>query len=174
MKIPIYIFSLIAIIGFVINGMPAESSSTVITNESDSLVTKEKAMFTKNIKSEKEWKNLLSEEQFHILREKGTERAFTGEYWDNHERGNYSCAGCGQFLFESGTKFESGCGWPSFYNPAKSENIVTKDDFSHGMHRIEVLCSNCGGHLGHVFEDGPEPTGLRYCINSASLTFEKK
>lgn len=174
MKIPIYIFSLTAIIGFVINSMPALSNSTVITNESDSLVTKEKAMFTKNIKSEKEWKNLLSEEQFHILREKGTERAFTGIYWDNHERGNYSCAGCGQFLFESETKFESGCGWPSFYNPAKSENIVTKDDFSHGMHRIEVLCSNCGGHLGHVFEDGPEPTGLRYCINSASLTFEKK
>ncbi|MFC2134841.1 peptide-methionine (R)-S-oxide reductase MsrB [Bacteroidota bacterium] len=131
-------------------------------------------MNEKVIKSDKEWKNLLSDKQYNILREKGTERPFSGEYWNNHEKGEYSCAGCGQFLFESETKFESGCGWPSFYDAVKSENIVTQNDYSYGMHRIEVLCSSCGGHLGHVFEDGPEPTGLRYCINSAALNFTKK
>ena len=139
----------------------------------DSLYSEQK-MNEKVVKSDKEWKNLLSDKQYHILREKGTERPFSGEYWNNHEEGKYSCAGCGQFLFESDTKFESGCGWPSFYDAAKSEHILTKDDFSYGMHRTEVLCSKCGGHLGHVFEDGPEPTGLRYCINSAALKFTKK
>lgn len=125
-------------------------------------------------KSEKDWKEILAPEQYHVLREKGTERPFTGKYWDNKEEGIYTCAACGEILFESDTKFDSGCGWPSFYAPESKTKIATQDDRSFGMHRIEVLCSKCGGHLGHVFDDGPNPTGLRYCINSASLNFEKK
>lgn len=125
-------------------------------------------------KSDKEWKEQLTPEQYRILREKGTERAFTGAYWDNHEEGIYLCAGCGQELFESDTKFESGSGWPSFYRPADSISVKENLDKSHGMLRSEITCNRCGGHLGHVFNDGPKPTGLRYCINSASLKFEKK
>jgi peptide-methionine (R)-S-oxide reductase len=124
-------------------------------------------------KSEQEWRESLSPEQYHILREKGTERAFTGKYWNHKENGAYACAGCGQELFVSGTKFDSGCGWPSFYD-AIPGTIVFTDDNSYGMHRIEVTCAKCGGHLGHVFPDGPEPTGQRYCINSASIDFQKK
>jgi peptide-methionine (R)-S-oxide reductase len=128
----------------------------------------------KIVKSEQEWKEALTPEQYRILRERGTERAFTGRYWNLKEDGTYTCAGCGQELFQSDTKFDSGCGWPSFYDAAASGRVTARDDFSHGMHRIEVLCSRCGGHLGHVFDDGPEPTGQRYCINSASLQFHKK
>jgi len=124
--------------------------------------------------SEQEWKKKLDPEQYRILREKGTERAFTGKYHDNHEAGIYKCAGCGQTLFLSDTKFDSGTGWPSFYKPAKTQAVEEHSDSSFGMRRVEVVCSNCGGHLGHVFDDGPQPTGLRYCINSASLQFEKK
>ena len=123
--------------------------------------------------SEEEWKKKLSNEQYHVLREKGTERAFTGKYWDHHEDGSYHCAGCGAFLFSSTDKFDSGCGWPSF-SDADSTRIIKKPDYSHGMIRTEVLCANCGGHLGHLFDDGPKPTGLRYCINSVSIDFEKK
>lgn len=130
-------------------------------------------MNPKLIKSDEEWKKQLTPEQYRVLRQKGTERAFTGKYWNNHEKGTYRCAGCGQILFESDTKFDSGCGWPSFYAPNASNAVATADDHSHGMERTEVLCSKCGGHLGHVFDDGPNPTGLRYCINSASLTFEE-
>ncbi|MGE0494148.1 MAG: peptide-methionine (R)-S-oxide reductase MsrB [Vulcanimicrobiota bacterium] len=119
-----------------------------------------------------EWKKLLSPEQYHVLREKGTERPFTGKFHDNHKSGTYVCAGCGQVLFESGTKFDSGTGWPSFYAPASQQAVDNLKDNSHGMQRIEVQCSRCGGHLGHVFQDGPKPTGLRYCINSASLDFK--
>ena len=127
----------------------------------------------KVVKSEEEWKEALAPEQYRILRQRGTEPAFTGKYWNLKEDGTYVCAGCGQQLFRSDTKFDSGCGWPSFYDALDSGTVETRDDFSHGMHRIEVLCSRCGGHLGHVFEDGPQPTGLRYCINSASLQFRK-
>jgi peptide-methionine (R)-S-oxide reductase len=125
-------------------------------------------------KSETEWKAKLSPDQYRILREKGTERAFTGAYVDNHEHGMYRCAACGEPLFESDTKFESGSGWPSFFQPLSANAVDTEEDRSHGMKRVEVMCRKCGSHLGHVFEDGPRPTGLRYCINSASLDFEKK
>jgi peptide-methionine (R)-S-oxide reductase len=122
---------------------------------------------------ENEWRHKLTWEQFKVLREKGTEQPFTGKYWDNHEKGRYYCAGCGAPLFDSETKFESGSGWPSFYAPIDKDNIDKKTDISLGMRRIEVLCKKCGGHLGHVFPDGPKPTGQRYCINSISLDFKK-
>jgi len=124
--------------------------------------------------SEAEWRQRLTPEQYHVLREKGTERAFTGALTENHETGNYHCAGCGALLFMSGAKFESGCGWPSFQIPADSKAVKEHEDRSFGMRRIEVTCAQCGGHLGHVFPDGPAPTGLRYCINSASLSFTRQ
>ncbi|MFP5224626.1 MAG: peptide-methionine (R)-S-oxide reductase MsrB [Actinomycetota bacterium] len=123
-------------------------------------------------KSEQEWREQLGDHAYQVLREKGTERAFTGEYWDLDRPGTYSCKGCGTVLFNAETKFDSGCGWPSFYAPTSEGTIDEERDTSHGMVRTEVLCKGCGGHLGHVFPDGPPPTGLRYCINSASLDFE--
>jgi peptide-methionine (R)-S-oxide reductase len=129
---------------------------------------------TKLERSEEEWKRLLSPEEYHILREKGTERAFTGKYWDTKTAGTYKCAGCGLELFESDTKFDSGCGWPSFFKPLEGARLTETADTSLGMKRIEITCSRCGGHLGHVFPDGPKPTGLRYCINSVSIDLDPK
>jgi peptide-methionine (R)-S-oxide reductase len=133
----------------------------------------EKEAPEKIVRTEAEWRAQLTPEQYHVLREKGTERPFTGILTENHETGNYHCAACGALLFLSGAKFDSGCGWPSFMLPAGSSSVEEHEDGTFGMRRIEVTCKRCGGHLGHVFPDGPKPTGLRYCINSASLTFER-
>ena len=123
---------------------------------------------------DEEWRNRLSPEQYQVLREGGTERAFTGLYWDNHDEGGYRCAGCGELLFDSRTKFDSGSGWPSFTEPADREKVTLHDDTAYGMVRTEVRGARCGGHLGHVFPDGPGPDGMRYCINSAALDFDKQ
>ncbi|MBL8746354.1 MAG: peptide-methionine (R)-S-oxide reductase MsrB [Phycisphaerae bacterium] len=127
----------------------------------------------KVVRSEEEWKRTLTPEQFHIMREKGTERAFTGRYWDTTEPGVYRCAGCGQVLFTSSSKFDSHCGWPSFDRAFADGTITETRDTSFGMERVEVTCTRCGAHLGHIFDDGPTETGMRYCINSASIELEK-
>jgi peptide-methionine (R)-S-oxide reductase len=125
-------------------------------------------------RSNSEWRKALSPEQYEVLRRKGTERAFTGKYYNSKEEGVYRCAGCGNPLFDSDTKFDSGSGWPSYYRPVSDDAVETDEDKSYGMIRTEVLCARCGGHLGHVFPDGPEPTGQRYCINSVSLDFDPR
>lgn len=131
-------------------------------------------MSDKVIKSEAEWRKLLTQEQYHVTREQGTERAFSGALWNNHEKGVYQCVCCGNDLYSSESKFESGTGWPSFWQPIAPENVTTRVDKSFFMKRTEVLCSRCDAHLGHVFDDGPEPTGLRYCMNSAAMKFVKE
>ena len=133
-----------------------------------------KADTNRIVKSDEEWRKILNPEQFRVLREKGTERAFTGKYYNAHEQGVYVCAACGYELFSSEKKFESGTGWPSFFDVVNKSHIAEKQDGTLGMRRVEINCGRCGGHLGHVFDDGPNPTGLRYCVNSISLELKKK
>lgn len=154
------------VVSFILGMLLLPLSGTAISAEEEANPMPDRVTHT-----EEEWREILTPVEFYVLREKGTERAFSGAYWDNHEEGEYHCAGCGQLLFRSTEKYDSGTGWPSFWAPAAEENLQTEKDRKFFMVRTEVLCSRCGGHLGHVFEDGPPPTGLRYCINSAALRF---
>jgi peptide-methionine (R)-S-oxide reductase len=152
------------------------TASVSATSSADTIVPAQyvDGKLVKISKTDAEWKKELTEMEYYVLRQEGTERAFTGDLWNNHEKGTYICAACGLPLFSSDTKFDSGTGWPSFYQPISTDCIADFDDNSHGMSRTEVECARCGGHQGHVFDDGPKPTGLRYCINSVSLDFVKK
>jgi peptide-methionine (R)-S-oxide reductase len=167
---PIRRFFVFCLFAMVFGNLPLYSQS----QKNAKLIPKETKMEEKVIKSEEEWKKILPPESYQVLRKKGTERAFTGKYHDLKDKGVYVCAACGNELFVSDTKFDSGTGWPSFYAPISEQKIGTEVDKSFFMTRTEVHCNRCGGHLGHIFEDGPKPTGLRYCINSVSLEFKKK
>lgn len=171
---PFYILGLLGVVALAAGCNASRTEDVAITQAPNSPSATEQNMNDKVTKTDEEWKKALTPEQYAVLRQKGTETAFTGAYWNTKDKGTYRCAGCGEVLFQSDTKFDSGCGWPSFYAPNSTNVITEAADNSHFMQRTEVLCSKCGGHLGHVFEDGPKPTGLRYCINSASIKFEEK
>ncbi len=164
---------LIAIIALISCQSKTKAVPTKVEQNATRSILTDSSGIGKIEKTEEEWKAILTSEEYRILREKGTERAFSGKYWDHKEKGMYHCAACNLPLFDSHTKFKSGTGWPSYYQPVASENVTEYRDNSYGMVRTEVTCGRCDGHLGHVFDDGPDPTGLRYCINSAALNFEK-
>jgi peptide-methionine (R)-S-oxide reductase len=165
MKIILFLFTLYTACNQ-LNPQPMPVAESVSSTALDTI--------KKMVKSEDEWKKELSPMEYLVLRQKGTERAFSGDLWDHHEKGVYTCRGCRLPLFSSDTKFESGTGWPSFFQPISRECLADYADNTHGMSRTEVVCARCGGHLGHVFDDGPKPTGMRYCINSVSLDFQKR
>jgi peptide-methionine (R)-S-oxide reductase len=172
------LWSVVILLGLAVSAASALAAPATASAQATVAVKKPAApkpdKVEKIVKSDVEWKKILTPEQYHVLREKGTEYAFSGAYWNQHAPGIYRCAACGLELFNSDTKFESGTGWPSFWAPIAKNHVEEHTDGSLGMERTEVLCARCGGHLGHVFDDGPKPTGLRYCMNSAALSFVPK